>query len=44
MIQEATCLSQKVPYRHLTDLMELPDSVDTYLSLLSALYWKEEEV
>jgi hypothetical protein len=38
MIQEAKCLSKKVTNRHLTYLMSLTDSVDTFLSLLSALY------
>jgi hypothetical protein len=38
MRQEAKCLSKKVPSRHLTYLMSLADSVNTFLSLLSALY------
>jgi hypothetical protein len=38
MRQEATCLAQKVPDRHLADLLSLTESVDTLLSLLSALY------
>ena len=41
MRQEATCLSQKVPDRPLTDLMSLTDSVGTFRSLLSALEYKE---
>jgi hypothetical protein len=41
MIQEAKCLSKKVTDRHLTYLMSLTDSVDTFLSLLSALLYKE---